>query len=150
MAQSLSKVLIHLIFSTKNREPLIDAAVEPRLHAYMAGIFQEMESPAVLIGGTSDHVHSLFVLSRNKALSEVIMQVKRGSSKWIKEQGGSYGGFYWQNGYGAFSVGESAVPQLKTYIGKQRDHHKRVSFQDEFRTFLRKYGVQYDERYVWD
>ena len=150
MSQSLSKILIHLIFSTKNREPFIDEAIEPQLHAYMAGVFKNMESPAIIIGGTPDHTHSLFVLSKNRAPSRVIKEVKRASSIWMKEQGRPYKQFYWQNGYGEFSIGESGIPKLKTYILNQKEHHKKMSFQDEMRMFFKKYNMEYDERYCWD
>ena len=150
MAQSLCKMLVHIVFSTKNRERLIDTAIEPKLHAYMAGILEQMDSPAVLIGGADDHVHSLILLSKNKALTEVIQEMKRGSSKWIKDQGSAYRSFYWQSGYGAFSIGQSSVNDLKVYIQNQREHHLRTSFQDELRLLFRKYEVEFDERYVWD
>ena len=124
MSQSLSKVLVHLVFSTKNREAFITADIEPKLHAYMVGILRELKSPSLLINGMQDHIHALFRLSPKIALSEVIMEVKRGSSKWIKTQGTQFHSFYWQNGYGSFSIGQSGVEQTISYIRNQKTHHR--------------------------
>jgi REP element-mobilizing transposase RayT len=150
MAQSLARNLIHLIYSTKNRELRISAPVRASLFAYQAGILREWESPAIAIGGDSDHVHALFTLSKNHALCDVVEAVKKGSSKWMKTQGDEFGGFHWQSGYGAFSVSQSHVPRARRYIEEQPEHHRTTSFQDEFRLFLKRYAVEYDERYVWD
>ncbi len=150
MSQSLVKNLIHLIFSTKNRERTITDSVRPPLHAYMAGIFRDLDSPAATINSVHDHVHILFDLSKNRALKAVVMEVKRGSSIWIKDQGATFESFHWQRGYGAFSIGQSTVAEVTEYIGKQSEHHRERSFQDEFRAFLRRYEVPYEERYVWD
>jgi REP element-mobilizing transposase RayT len=150
MAQSLSSILIHLIFSTKNREPFITEAVEPELHPYMAKIFRELKSPSLAINGTSDHVHILFSLGRTIAIADLIQEVKTQSSKWIKTNGAEFSSFHWQRGYGAFSVGQSQVNEVKLYIARQKIHHERVTFQEEYRKFLKSYGVEYDERYVWD
>jgi REP element-mobilizing transposase RayT len=149
MAQSLSSILIHLIFSTKHREPLVTPKVEGMLHAYMAGILKAMQSPALTIGGMPDHVHILFALARTRSVSEVVEDLKKDSSKWMKTQGASFSGFYWQAGYGAFSIGQSSVAETRQYIDDQKEHHKIRTFQDEYRAFLRKYAVEYDERYVW-
>jgi len=148
MPQSLSKVLVHLIFSTKHREACISPAVQPHLHAYLVGILERLKCPSLQTGGVADHVHILFLQSRTMALSDVVEEVKKGSSKWMKTQGVPI--FSWQAGYGAFSVGESQRPTVVRYIQKQAEHHRRMSFQDEFRKFLEKYRVTYDERYVWD
>ena len=150
MPQSLSSILIHLIFSTKNREPFITEAIEKELHPYMAKIFRELKSPALTIGGTDDHVHILFSLGRTIEVAELIEKVKTKSSKWIKTKGQEFENFYWQRGYGAFSIGQSQVETLKRYIARQRIHHQRVTFQEEYRKFLKSYGIDYDERYVWD
>jgi len=150
MAQSLSSILIHLVFSTKNREPFITPEIEPELHAYMVTIFQGCKSPSLLVGGTRDHIHALFVLSRTWALADIVEEVKTNSSKWIKTQGREFHQFHWQSGYGAFSIGQSQVQQVKTYIVNQKEHHRRRSFQDELRALLKKYEMVYDERYVWD
>ena len=150
MPQSLSSVLVHLIFATKNREPFITAEIEPELHAYLATVLRECGSPALLINGTTDHVHILFALSRRMALADLVEEVKKRSSKWIKTKGSGFRNFQWQAGYGAFSVGQSNVDALKKYIAGQKEHHRRRTFQDEFRTFVEKYEVEYDERFVWD
>jgi REP element-mobilizing transposase RayT len=150
VAQSFASVLLHLIYSTKNREPVLTAEIEPELYAYQATLFQEMGCPAVIINGAADHVHALFRLSRTVAISELVEEVKKRSSKWIKTKGTSFAGFQWQAGYGVFSLGESGLDAAREYIARQKEHHRRASFQDEFREFLAKYHVAYDERYVWD
>lgn len=150
MPQSLAKNLVHLIFSTKNRERWITPAVRPELHRYLAGILRDLDSPALVIGSVADHVHVLFMLSKNRALADVVMEMKRGSSKWIKAQGGVFASFHWQNGYGAFSIGESGVAETRQYIEGQEEHHRMKTFQEEFLAFLKRYGMAYDERYVWD
>jgi REP-associated tyrosine transposase len=109
-----------------------------------------LKSPTLTIGGTADHVHILFSLGRVVRVADILEEVKADSSKWIKTQGREFRNFHWQKGYGAFSIGQSQVPTLKRYIARQKDHHKRVTFQDEYRAFLKSYGIEYDERYVWD
>ena len=150
MPQSLSSILIHLIFSTKHREPFITPAIETELHPYMATIFRELKSPSLTIDGTSDHVHILFSLGRTITIAALVEEVKTESSKWIKTKGPEFRNFHWQKGYGAFSVGQSNVAALKRYIRGQKQHHRRVTFQDEYRKFLMVYGLDYDERYLWD
>jgi len=150
MPQSLASILVHVVFSTKHRQPLIKPEIEDELFAYMASIWRAHESPAIAINGTEDHVHMLISLSRKVALSDVIEEVKKSSSKWIKTKGSEYKNFYWQNGFGAFSIGQSGVEALKKYIAIQKEHHKKKTFQDEFRAFLKAYNIEYDERYVWD
>ncbi|MDQ3252704.1 MAG: transposase [Acidobacteriota bacterium] len=150
MAQSLSSILIHLVFSTKLREPFINPDLEPKLHAYLSVVFRECKSPSVIVGGTQDHVHALFVLHRTWTVATVVEEVKKSSSKWIKTNGRELRSFQWQAGYGAFSIGQSSVPALKRYIATQHAHHRRQTFQDEFRELLHKYDVGYDERDVWD
>ena len=149
MPQSLSKVLVHLIFSTKYREPLIGPEIRPRLHAYIVGILDNLKSPSLQTGGVADHVHILFLLGRTISQAELVEEVKRSSSKWMKAEG-SVPGFSWQAGYGAFSIGESQADTVIHYIQNQEEHHRKVTFQEEFRKFLEKYKVTYDERYVWD
>src|SRR5512138_23351 len=149
MPQSLSRVLVHLIFSTKHREPLIGDEIRPRLHAYMVGILDNLKSPSLRTGGVADHVHCLVLLARTISQAELLEELKTGSSKWMKTDAGVRG-FAWQTGYGAFSVGESQASDVVRYIDNQAKHHQRVSFQEEFRRFLEKYKVSYDERYVWD
>jgi putative transposase len=150
MAQSLSSILIHLIFSTKHRKPLVTTPIEPALHGYMAGILKEKRCPTLTIGGMPDHVHVLFALARTTSVSEVVEDLKSQSSKWIKTQGASFHEFHWQAGYGAFSIGQSSVAEARRYIDHQKEHHTVRSFQDEYRAFLSRYEVEYDERYVWD
>lgn len=148
MPQSLARNVIHLVFSTKNREPFIDPDIRDRLFAYLAGTLNELGCHAITVGGVADHVHILFVLSKTLALSKVVEEVKKISSKWAKETGEPR--FYRQNGYGAFSVSASNEEQVAEYIAKQEERHRQVTFQDEFRAFLRKHGIAWDERYVWD
>jgi putative transposase len=150
VAQSLSSILIHLIFSTKHREPWVSVEVEPDLHAYMAGILKKKDCPALIIGGMPDHVHVLFTLARTTSVSAVVEDLKSESSKWIKTQGASFRKFHWQAGYGAFSIGQSSVAETRRYIDNQKEHHEKRTFPEEYRVFLTKYGVGYDERYVWD
>jgi putative transposase len=150
MSQSLSVNLIHLIYSTKNRVACLTPDLLPDLFGYQAGIFKDMNSPAIEIGGAVDHVHALFVLSKNHKLCDIIEEVKKGSSRWLKTQGAGFSEFHWQGGYGAFSVSQSHVEKVREYILTQEEHHRTITFQDEFRKFLKRYNVEYDERYVWD
>ena len=150
MPQSLSSILIHLIFSTKNREPFLSPEIEAELYPYIASIFKVMKSPALIIDGASDHVHTLFSLSRVVTIADLVEEVKTESSKWIKTKGREFRNFHWQSGYGAFSIAQSQIPTVKRYIGRQKEHHRRMTFQDEYRKFLKAYDVKYDERYVWD
>src|SRR5947208_3429750 len=139
MSQSLSRLWTHLIFSTKDRYPfLLKPEVREQAHAYIAGILRKHNCPTLLVGGVEDHVHSLFALSKNHSIAEIVYEVKRGSSKWIKTLGSEVGKFHWQNGYGAFSISQSHVEQVKRYIAGQERHHRKISFQDEFREFLRR------------
>ncbi len=148
MPQSLAKNLIHLIFSTKNRASFITDAVRPELHKYAGGILRDLGSPS-LMNSVADHMHVLFNLHRTKALSEVVMELKRGTSKWMKEQGPAFADFFWQNGYGAFSIGQSMIPDLSR-VHRNAGRASQGAFQEEFREFLVRYDVEFDERYVWD
>ncbi len=150
MPQSLASILIHLVFSTKHREPLITPEVEVELYPYMATVFRACDSPSLAGNGTADHVHWLFRLARTRTVAEVVEEVKKRSSKWLKSKGTHLAHFQWQAGYGAFSVGASMVPAVTAYIARQKDHHRTAAFQDEFRTLLARYGIDFDERYVWD
>jgi REP-associated tyrosine transposase len=149
MAQSLAKNTIHLVFSTKNRRPCLKEALRPRLYAYLAGIFQEWESPAIIVGGHDDHVHALFLLNKNHPLTRVVEEVKKGSSKWIKTLASELGDFSWQNGYGAFSASESNVTDVREYIERQAEHHRRMTFQDELRQLFARHGIAVDEHHLW-
>ena len=150
MPQSLAKILVHIIFSTKGRTPVIAPGVRPELDAYIVGILRQLECPSILVNSVADHVHILCRLSRTLALAKAIEQVKKGSSKWIKTKAAALRNFHWQNGYGAFSVSQSSVDEVRRYIANQEEHHRRVTFEEEFRAFLDRHGVAYDERFVWD
>lgn len=151
MPQSLAKVVLHIIYSTKNRTPwLKDAEIRRELFAYKATVLKGLECPPLLINGVEDHIHILCLLSRKVAIKDLIEESKTSTSKWIKTKGPDYRDFYWQNGYGVFSVSESNVEDVKRYIATQEEHHKKISFQDEFRRFCERHGIPYDERYVWD
>jgi REP element-mobilizing transposase RayT len=148
--QSLASILVHLVFSTKNREPFLTPEIETELHPYMATVLRVVDSPSLTMNGTADHVHILLRLGRTRTIAEVVEEVKTSSSKWIKTKGPRFAGFHWQAGYGAFSIGEPGVPALRRYIANQKEHHRVRTFQEEFRAFLAKYRIEYDERYVWD
>jgi putative transposase len=150
MAQSLAKIYIHLIFSTKNRVRTIPDHLRPTLHSYMGGILRDLGCVAVEINTEPDHAHVLFILARTAALSDVVGHLKKGATNWLHEQAPDLRGFYWQNGYGAFSVSQSAIEDVRRYIQQQREHHHKQTFQEEFRAFLQRYEVEFDERYVWD
>lgn len=150
MAQSLSKILVHIIFSTKNRHPFLTGEVRPELHAYAATVLKNCDSPALILNSVADHIHILCALSKNWAVCDLIKELKTSTSKWIKTKGSTLRKFQWQAGYGVFSVSELQIGSVRTYIAEQERHHRRVSFEDEFMRFLRRYGVEYDERYVWD
>ncbi len=150
MAQSLSKVSLHIIFSTKNRHKFLVPEIENELYKYLAGILRNLDCPAIKIGAMSDHIHILNSLSRTITQSKMIGMLKKDSSKWLKTKGNKFKNFHWQNGYGVFSISQSKVNTIKTYIDKQREHHKKKTFKEEFREFLKEYHMEYDERYVWD
>lgn len=150
MPQSLARLHVHLVFSTKNREPLITDAVRDSLHAYMATVLQNLGCVPVLINSVEDHIHLLFDLGRTIAVSQAVEDVKKASSKWIKTQGPAFSGFAWQSGYGAFAVSESNVETVREYIAHQPEHHRKKSFQEEYRQFLERHRIAFDERYVWD
>ncbi len=150
MPQSLAKIYIHLVFSTKNREPFLTDDVRDDLHAYMAATLNNVQCPVVLMNSIEDHIHILFRLSRTITISLAVEEVKKLSSKWLKTQSAALQSFAWQNGYGAFSVSESNVLAVCEYLANQREHHRTNTFQDEYRAMLKRHGIQYDERYVWD
>jgi len=150
MAQSLSKVLLHIIFSTKNREPWLDSNVRPRMHAYLATICRDAGADFVLVGGVSDHAHIVTTLARTLSQAQLIEEIKKASSKWVKALDARYGGFFWQRGYAAFSVSPSQLDSVLEYVNKQQEHHRTRTFQEEYRELLRKHGVDFDERFVWD
>lgn len=151
MPQSLVQVYLHIVFSTKQRRPFLrDRNLREKTYGYMAGICKHIDCPALKIGGTENHTHLLTRHSKTLAISDFLRELKRSSSIWIKAQSQELSSFQWQNGYGAFSVNPLQVEQVKAYIANQETHHHKESFQDEFRRLCRKYGVEIDERYVWD
>jgi REP element-mobilizing transposase RayT len=149
MAQTLTRLLVHIVFSTKERRNLIAPTVEPELHAYLGGICRNRDTPALAIGGTENHVHLLISLSKNIALSNLMMTLKKDSSKWIKANGSVFRDFHWQDGYGAFSIGESQVDALTDYIRGQKERHSTMTFEDELVALAERYGVTFDPRYLW-
>ena len=151
MPQSLAKILVHAVFSTKHRDPFLrDLALRDETHRYLGGILKRLDCQPIIVGGVEDHVHLLCVLARTVPAAEMVKEVKRGSSLWIKEKGPEQKDFAWQGGYGAFSIGFSPIAAVKDYIANQEEHHRQLSFQDEFRALLERYEIEFDERYVWD
>jgi REP element-mobilizing transposase RayT len=151
MAQSLARLWTHLVFSTKDRFPfLTDKILRHEMHAYLAEMLRKHDCETLIVGGVEDHTHSLFALSRCHAIATIVKEIKRTSSGWIKEASPKLSKFYWQNGYAAFSVSQSNLDNVIRYIENQEEHHKRITFQDEYRAFLNAYKIDFDERYVWD
>lgn len=150
MGQSLVKNYVHLIFSTKHRVPLIYQPVQDELYSYIGDICKRLECQPIKIGGYTEHVHILCMLSKKIALMNLLEEVKSHSSKWMKTKSPDLKNFYWQDGYGAFSVNPSEIERVIDYINGQQEHHRKKTYQDEYRAFLKKYKVEYDELYVWD
>jgi REP element-mobilizing transposase RayT len=151
MPQSLAQIYLHVIFSTKNRAPFLqNQTVRRDLHAYLAGTCRNLHAPTPIVGGVADHVHLLCRFPRTLTVADLLQHLKGDSSHWIKTHDASLAEFAWQNGYGAFSVSPGHLDALQHYIANQEEHHRKESFQDEFRRILHKYGVEFDERYVWD
>ena len=150
MSQSLSKVYVHITFSTKKRLNLIDKNIETSLYEYLGGTCKGLECNPVRIGGHKNHVHVLCLLSKKITQMKLLEELKKQSSKWIKTKGYQYSNFYWQDGYGIFSINPNETERIIAYINNQHEHHKQQSFEDEFRELLKKYLVDYDERYIWD
>ena len=150
MPQSLAKVYVHIIFSTKNRKPFITKDITNELYAYIAGILKNLKSDVIKINGTQDHLHILCTLPRTITIAKVLEETKKSSSKWIKTKGVKWVKFAWQDGYGIFSISESDLIETTSYIANQENHHKRLSFKEELKKFLEDYGIEYDERYLWD
>ena len=149
MSQSLAQIYLHVVFSTKQRATYLqDRSVRDQLHAYVGGTCRNLDSPALIVGGVADHIHVLYRLAKTLSVADLVRELKRESSKWVKEQSAKLTSFFWQNGYGAFSISPGHVNGLIEYIQKQEEHHRKESFQDEFRRLLRKYGIEYDEKYV--
>jgi len=151
MTQSFSQLYMHLIFSTKGRCPFLqDKAFRQRVHAYLAGTCNNLGCASQIVGGVEDHVHVLCRLSKKISVADLIRELKRESSKWVKQEMPSLGDFAWQTGYGAFSISPSHVAPGKVYIRNQEEHHKTESYQDEFRRICKIHGIEVDERYAWD
>ena len=151
MPQSLAKILVHTVFSTKERRPFLrDPELRSELHSYLGGILKNLECQPIIVGGVEDHVHLLCALARTCDAATMVKEVKRGSSLWIKTKSSGLNDFGWQNGYGAFSIGFSQIAAVKQYIAGQEAHHRTMSFQEEFRSLLQRYEIEFDERYVWD
>ena len=151
MSQSLSTVYLHIIFSTKDRRPFLrDDAIRGEVHAYLGGISKQMDCTPVIIGGVEDHVHILAQQSRTATQSDWVKELKRVSSIWIKERDLTLREFRWQSGYGIFSVSVSKLESVKRYISNQEHHHRKITFQEEYREFLKRHSISWDERYVWD
>lgn len=148
--QSLARLIVHVVFSTKSRARLLTDEVRPHLFGYLASVGREMGCDVFRVGGVEDHIHMAIGLSRTLAISDFVKKVKQSSSFWIKEQSGIRRAFEWQAGYGAFSLGQSQLETLVDYIDRQEEHHRTRTFQEEYRGLLAKYGVEADERYVWD
>ncbi len=149
MPQSFCQIYVHIIFSTKNHQRWLSDAIRSRVHAYIATLSRDCGCPYVHVGGVEDHVHMLVDIGKKVAPVSMIGKVKQESSKLVKTLGSGYRDFYWQNGYGAFSVSPSRVREVEAYITRQEEHHRKRTFQEELRAFLEEYGIEYDERYVW-
>jgi len=151
MAQSLAQIYLHIVFSTKNRYPWLQTKqIQHDVHAYLAATLNNLECPCLIAGGVEDHVHILCRLGREITLANLVRDIKKASSSMLSDRGQTLRGFHWQNGYGAFSISPSHVQALTNYIADQEQHHQQETFQDEFRRLLKKYGMEFDERYVWD
>jgi len=150
MAQSFCQIYVHAIFSTKNREPLLNDNIRERVQAYLSTITRDMDCPYVVVGGTEDHAHILMDVGKKHTPIDILAKVKKESSKFVKELGNEYSSFYWQSGYGMFSVSPANVNIVEEYILNQIEHHKKQTFKDEFRAFLKKYNIKYDEKYLWN
>ncbi len=151
MSQSLAKILVHTVFSTKDRAPFFrDKALREELHRYLGGILSNLDCLPMIVGGAEDHIHMLSAMSRTSTAAEMVKESKRGSSLWLKSKNQALQTFAWQNGYGIFSIGFSQIEAVRNYIAGQEEHHRKISFQDEFRQLLRRYEIEFDERYVWD
>jgi putative transposase len=150
MPQSLNHVLLHLVFSTKDRLPFLETTIRSTLYAYIATVARNAGCECLRVGGMEDHVHLAIEFSRTITIAELVEELKTSSSKWLKTQTPHLSSFAWQRGYGVFSVGPTDSEALLTYIDRQEEHHREISFQEEYRAFLRKYRISFDERYVWD
>ncbi|PLX18223.1 MAG: transposase [Salinivirgaceae bacterium] len=149
MSQSLSQLYVHIIFHIKFNSPRIKKTTKNDLFSYIASIIKDNESIPIIINGVEDHVHILCIQSKNIALAKLVEEIKRHSSRWIKKQDSAYKSFAWQGGYAGFSVSPSVYDRTKKYIENQEEHHRKRNFQEEYLLFLKEYGIDYDERYLW-
>ena len=149
MAQSLSKLYIHIVFHVKNNKILIRTEDEEELYAYIGGIIKANESIPIKINGVGNHIHILAIMSKNLSLSKFVEEIKRNSSRWIKSKGDYYQFFAWQGGYAGFSVSQSIVSKVEKYIDNQKEHHRKQTFQAEYVKFLQEYNINFDEKYLW-
>ena len=150
MPQSLAGLLVHIVFSTKHRDRIMADDIRDELHACTGGIIDNLKGTLLHAGSVQDHVHLLAAHPRTCSPAELIEEIKTGTSKWIKTKGKQYKDFHWQAGYGIFSISPSHRLELEKYLDDQAEHHLKESYQDEFRRLLQKYGIEFDERYVWD
>lgn len=150
MPQSFVQLYTHLIYSTKDRTSLISTNIREELFSYLAGTIKNIGGIPLLVGGVSDHIHILYLQPKNQTIPQQVEEIKKQSSKWMKTKGLEYSNFYWQRGYGAFSVSPSKLEVTKNYISQQEQHHKKISFKEEYLQFLKEYHIEYDERYLWD
>ena len=149
MSNTYTQIHIHAVFAVQNRMSLIASEWKDRLYMYITSIIQKNGHKLIAINGCPDHVHILFGMRPNQSLSELMKDIKGSSSKWINEERLASGKFSWQEGYGAFSYGKSQIPNVINYINNQEEHHKKISFMDEYKKFLELYGIQYDEQYIF-
>ncbi len=150
MPQSLASLLVHLVFSTKDREPWLTDAIRDELHAYIGGIVASTVGVLLRAGSVTDHIHLLISHPRTMSPADLVKEIKIGSSKWLKQRDKHFSGFHWQSGYGIFSISPSDRAALEKYIAGQAEHHRKATFKEEYRRLLTKYGVAWDEKYVWD
>lgn len=150
MSQSLSDIILHIVFSTKERRSFIDSNIENELHSYLTKVCKTLDSPVIQINGMPDHVHILLILGKNIALSKLISEIKSNSSRWIKTKGNQYNDFSWQSGYGVFSISRRNIDSIINYISSQKEHHKKITFKDELIKLLKKGNLKFDEKYLWD
>jgi REP element-mobilizing transposase RayT len=150
MAHTFTNLLTHIVFSTKDRIPSLESDLKTRLFPYMGGIFRELGSTPLLINGPADHVHILAVLPAKTSVSELLNKLKTNSSKWVHETFPARWSFAWQTGYAAFGVSHSQKQPVLDYIANQEEHHRKLSFKEEFVEFLKKHEMEYDEKYLWE
>ena len=151
MAHSLAQVHLHIVFSTKDRQPFLqNGGLRQEMHAYLVGACRSLDSPSLIVGGVADHVHILCSLSRTRSMADLLYHLKRQSSRWIKTREYSLQQFYWQQGYGAFSASPGQIEALRRYIANQEEHHRVETFQDEYRRLLWEHDIGFDERYIWE